>query len=226
MFNNYNILIVDNDLEIAQKIKSYLNSLGFNIVGITSCYEETSTFLSKERVDLLLIDIDINGRIDGIQCCDIIYNEYKIPSIFLTNYDDCETLFLIENSNSYGYFLKSSKKEVLKVNIMLVLSKLKKENSSVINRNINLKNEFSFCTKESILYHKQSEVNLTKQQRDLIHILSKYKGNNISYEMIFDYVWRDKRFCINKIRGSVFRLKKKIPTLQISNYQEIGYKIE
>lgn len=143
---HYKILIVDNDLTIANHIKTYLINSGFNVLAITSNHKDTINFLENQKADILLMDIDINGAIDGIQCCDIVYNKYKIPSIFITAYYDKEVLFSIENSSSYGYVLKPFKNEVLKVNIMLILAKLKKNIKPIITTTkINLKNEYSFC---------------------------------------------------------------------------------
>lgn len=227
MMKSYKILIVDNDLITANHIKNYLNSYGFDVLGIVSNHKDAISFLETKRVDILLLDIAINGSIDGIQCCDIVYKKYKIPSIFITSYYDKDVLFSIENSKSYGYILKPFKNEVLRVNIMLILAKLNKNIKPIINTTkIHLQNEYSFCTNKKVLYHRNIEIDLTKKEKKVIEILTKNKNSNISYELLFNYVWDKNDFCINKIRGSIFRLKKKVPDLVLSNNQDLGYKIQ
>lgn len=224
--DHYNVLIVDTDFALAEETKIYLNNVGFNVLGITTKHEETISLLQKKNIDILLMDIDINGRIDGIESCDIIYKKYHIPSIFITSFYDEEALFMIQNSNAYGYILKPFKKEMLKVTMLLTLKKLKKDDAQSKNDKILLKNDFKFSIKNKILYRNNYEINLTKNERTLIYTLVKHKNNNISYEILFNQIWRNKRYCINKIRGAIFRLKKKLPDLLITNNYELGYKIE
>ena len=222
----YKILIVDNDKAIAEQIKNYLSTIGFEVLGITASHDDTVKFLNFTKVDIVIMDIDINGKIDGVESCNIIYQKFHIPSIFVTSFYDEEALFLIEHSNAFGYILKPFKKEVLRVTILLILEKMKQKRTVQPQEQIPLKNDFKFCTKKNTLYRNNKEINLTKNEKKLIEILVHHKNNNISYEILFNHIWKNKAYCINKIRGAIFRLKRKFPELLITNNYELGYKIE
>jgi len=224
--NYQKLLIVDNNLVAAKEIETYFKNIGFNILGVTTSHNETMQFLQTNSVDMLLMEIDINGNVDGIQSCDIIYYKYKIPSIFVTSHYNDEVLSMVESSYAYGYLLRPFQYGELRMMVRLILSKLKSQNTLKNVSKVYLQNEFSFCMQKSILYCRNIEVNLTPLEKKFIYILSKHKDSNLSYEFIFEYVWNNQVFCINKLRGSVFRIKKKIPCLMISNNQDIGYKIE
>jgi len=224
--SNYKLLIVDNNFVATKAIEVYFENLGYDILGVTTSHKETMQFLQTNIVDMLLMEIDINGSVDGIQSCDIIYYKYKIPSIFVTSHYSEDVLSMIESSYAYGYLLKPFQYGELRMMVHLILSKLKKDNITKNISKVYLQNEFSFCMQKSILYSRNIEVNLTRQERKFVFILTKYKNSNLSYEFIFEYVWENQSFCINKLRGAVFRIKKKFPYLMISNNQDIGYKIE
>ncbi len=224
---NYNLLIVDINFTYAQNLKNYLNKIGFNVLGITNNHDDTIKFLEHNPVDLILIDIDINGRIDGIESCNTIYKRFEIPSIFVTSFYDEEALLSIESSSAFGYIIKPFKNEILKVNIQLIMHRVKKKESKIIQNNkVGLKNGFKFCTDKKVLYRNNYEVNITKNEKKLIETLIKHKNNIITHEQLYLHIWENSNFCLNKIRGAIHRLKRKIPDLQITNNYELGYKIE
>ncbi|HZX09718.1 MAG TPA: response regulator, partial [Acidobacteriota bacterium] len=94
-------LIVEDEIIIALDIKFTVENLGFSISGIFSSGEESIAKVPLISPDIILMDIKLNGKIDG-RCAAIkIYNKYNIPSIFLTAYSDEKTLKRIHDDKLF-----------------------------------------------------------------------------------------------------------------------------
>jgi CheY-like chemotaxis protein len=97
------VLIVEDEIIIALDIKLTVENLGFSTSGIISSGEESIAKAPIICPDIILMDIKLSGKIDGICAAKKIYNKYNIPSIFLTAYNDKKTLSRInENMKFYS----------------------------------------------------------------------------------------------------------------------------
>ncbi|QKF82423.1 response regulator [Halarcobacter ebronensis] len=225
-----NILIVEDEMIIALDIKNTLKKNNFNVIGISNSHKQTivkinDSLNSRIDVDLILMDINISGPTDGIQSCNIIYQKYKIPIIFLSAHKEEDTLEMIKDSYAKAYFTKPIKYEELLIAIHFIINKNSKSYTKGKEK-VELKNCFSFNLEKKSLYHDNKEILLTRKEKKLIYLLCKNKNNYVSYESLFSYVWEKDIVNISKIRGSIFRIKRKVPFLEIANSKECGYKLE
>ena len=122
-----NVLIVEDEIIIAEDIASYLETLGYNVVGIVDNGTAALQKIKELVPDLILLDININGPIDGVQVASIIKQDYKIPFVFLTAFTDKETLDRVKQTDPYGYIVKPFEEKDLEVTIELALYKFKKD---------------------------------------------------------------------------------------------------
>lgn len=100
------ILVVEDENLIAMEIQDRLNTLGYNVPAVTNSGEEAIALVSKLKPDMVLMDIQLDGFIGGIEAAEEIHNQYDIPIIFLTAFSDDETLEKAKLSEPYGYILK------------------------------------------------------------------------------------------------------------------------
>ena len=100
------ILIAENERMIAVDIKNSLHRISCDIIGIVSSGEEVISKVNKEKPDLILMDITLDGAFDGIETAEIISSKYDIPVIYLANYNDRETLQRAKITEPYGYLVK------------------------------------------------------------------------------------------------------------------------
>jgi CheY-like chemotaxis protein len=85
---NSKILIVEDEIIVAEDLKQRLENLGYNIVGITAKGRDAIKKCRETRPDLILMDILLKGNIDGIKTAQIINKLFNVPFIYLTgNYD-------------------------------------------------------------------------------------------------------------------------------------------
>jgi CheY-like chemotaxis protein len=89
---NPKILIVEDENIIALDIRSMLEDLGYMVSAIASSGEESIQKASKMKPDLVLMDIKIKGRIDGVSAGKEIYKQFRIPIVYLTAYSDQATI--------------------------------------------------------------------------------------------------------------------------------------
>lgn len=100
------ILVVEDELIIAEDIRTKLAGLGYNVIGLAMTADEAEKYLSEEIPDLVMLDIMLKGERDGIDLGRIIRDHYKIPFIFLTSYSDRETVERARSVLPDGYLLK------------------------------------------------------------------------------------------------------------------------
>lgn len=100
------ILIVEDELIIAEDIRTKLVSLGYTVTGMAVAADEAEDLLKSEKPDLVMLDIMLKGERDGIDLARIIKDQYKIPFIFLTSYADKVTIERAKTVMPDGYLVK------------------------------------------------------------------------------------------------------------------------
>jgi signal transduction histidine kinase len=100
------ILIVENEAIVAVDLANKLRRLGYNISGTLWRGEDAVNLARELRPDLVLMDIRLAGRIDGIEAAEQIRAECDVPVIYLTAYSDSVTLQRAKLTEPFGYILK------------------------------------------------------------------------------------------------------------------------
>jgi len=100
------ILMVEDDAVEAIDIRLSLESLGYKILASVSTGEEAIEYVSKNKPELILMDIMLAGELDGIQTAEIIMKSFNIPIIYLTAYTEKTTLERAKLTGPYAYLLK------------------------------------------------------------------------------------------------------------------------
>ncbi|ARV08264.1 hypothetical protein BTO05_00900 [Winogradskyella sp. PC-19] len=125
MESQKNILIVEDEVLIANQIEMFLEHNGYNSVGIAVDYTRAIELLESNPVDLILLDIKINGSKDGIDIAKYVNQNLALPFLFLTSYNDVETLKSLKVLNPIGYINKPINDATLLTNIDLYFSSTK-----------------------------------------------------------------------------------------------------
>ena len=116
-----NILIVEDEAIIAHGIKIGIEKMGYSAGSIVSRGADAIRKAEKDHPDLILMDIQLKGEMDGIEAADIIQSRFGIPVIFLTAYDDNERVKRAKSALPYGYVLKPFQDRDLKIAIEMGL---------------------------------------------------------------------------------------------------------
>ncbi|ACK72927.1 response regulator receiver sensor signal transduction histidine kinase [Gloeothece citriformis PCC 7424] len=121
--SNEKILIVEDEAIVAEDIASRLERMGYIVTDIVASGEDAIISAITTPPDLVLMDIMLQGKIDGITAAEQIYTTVKRPVVYLTAYGDEDTLQRAKLSGSFGYLLKPFHERELRVTIEIALSR-------------------------------------------------------------------------------------------------------
>jgi two-component system cell cycle sensor histidine kinase/response regulator CckA len=117
------VLIAEDEGLIAEELRERLEQLGFVVAGVVASGEEAITFARHTQPDLILMDIRLKGRVDGIEAAAEIRQDLDIPVIYLTAHSDDATISRAKRTEPVGYLIKPFAEQELRVTIELGLHK-------------------------------------------------------------------------------------------------------
>lgn len=100
------ILVVEDDPMIAESLEEMLELLGHEVLRVAESGEEAVMGLMEMEPDLILLDIQLKGKMNGIEVAHLIRTKYNIPFIFTTAYADSETINKAKAEGPFGYIVK------------------------------------------------------------------------------------------------------------------------
>ncbi len=115
------ILIVEDEYIIAMEIKSKLKSLGYEVTSIAKTGMEAIEKVDSEKPDLITMDIQLKGEMDGIEAAKHIRDKSDIPIVFLSAYAEEEKIERAKLTLPSGYLLKPVQNRDLKVTIEMTM---------------------------------------------------------------------------------------------------------
>lgn len=102
------ILLVDDEQVTAMAEAARLENHGFEVETLHSGEEALQYLKFSEDIDIILMDIELNSDLDGIDTANIIQESYEIPLIFLTSHEEPELLKRVKDIGAYNYLLKDT----------------------------------------------------------------------------------------------------------------------
>ncbi len=121
------IMIVEDEAIVAEDIKHMLKSMDYQVPAVVSTANEAIQKAEETRPNLVLMDIMLKGKSDGIEAAQVIHKKWGTPIIYLTAYADEPTLQRAKLTQPYGYIIKPFEKKELKTNIEIALYKYNME---------------------------------------------------------------------------------------------------
>lgn len=120
---NTRVLVVEDEAVVALDIQSRLRRLGYAPVGRASSGREAIALAEQHLPDIILMDIRIQGSMDGIETAHMIKSRLDIPAIYLTAHTDDQTIERAKTSDPYGYLTKPFEEHELRIAIEIGLHK-------------------------------------------------------------------------------------------------------
>ena len=125
-FGKAQILIAEDDSTIAQDLKCKIENLDYEVAGITHRGEEAIVLVERLRPDLVLMDIQLAGEMDGIEAAEQI-RALGIPLIYVSGCCDSPTLQRAQRTEPYGYILKPYRASDLRISVEMSLQRHRAE---------------------------------------------------------------------------------------------------
>lgn len=121
------ILIVEDDSVSALLLKKALEKNNHDIIGIADSGEKALDILEENMADIVMMDINLAGELDGIKTTEIVNEKYDIPVVYLSASSDAETLNKVVGTNPSAYVIKPFNIRELNMVIELAIFKDRKE---------------------------------------------------------------------------------------------------
>ena len=217
-----NVVIIEDESIVAMEIAGFVQSLGYKVVATFSNAAACLALLKKKAVDLILMDIYIEGDMDGIACVAAIQSWQNIPIIYISAFSDDETLERAIKTKPSAYLVKPFNREDLRVAMKIALShsvELQRRGDVIFDE------EFSFDSKRDELLHNAQIVHLTKKELELLKLFLGTKNSVLSLYEIENEIWPDKESNENTRRALISRLRAKLNYKFIETLHSVGYKL-
>jgi CheY-like chemotaxis protein len=118
------ILIVEDEHEMAYVISRTVERLGFVVAGCEETGEKAVSAAGELRPDLVLMDINLAGKMDGIEAAGRINRMFQIPIVYVTALTDEKTLQRVARGAPSGYIVKPFRDDELRTVIDIALGTL------------------------------------------------------------------------------------------------------
>ena len=152
------LAVEDNELH-AENLRFCAEELGYTIINIVDNANDCLKILETKKPNIILLDINIKGDINGIQLADIIKNKFNIPIIFCTSLDDRITIGKAITTQPEAYLNKPIEEKPFANAVEIAIYKEK-------NKALNLQKQIEFKIKDLT-----EKYNLTSREIDLINLL-------------------------------------------------------
>lgn len=193
MTSKKNILIVEDEPIISHDIANMIVDLGYMVGGMASSTEEALSILESKPIDLILLDIVIEGDDDGIVLAEKVNQKYQIPFVFLTSNADSTTLERAKVTMPAGYIVKPFTINDLKSNCEIAL--FKASASKTIKTSVKVpEKEDSFVLKDYLFIKENSKL-IKLSISDIL-----YAEANDNYTFIYTL---DKKYLVSSTLKSI-----------------------
>lgn len=148
------ILVVEDEIVIADNICMILEDLGYELLEPAIDYEEAVETIENERPDIAILDIQLGGRKDGIDLAWKIKEDYDFPFIFLTSNADAMTVERAKKVTPPAYLVKPFNKDDLYTSVELALHNYAESQGSQRSKDEDLLIKDAIFVKDKNLFHK------------------------------------------------------------------------
>lgn len=118
------VLIVEDEMVIAKDIAYHLSQLGCGVPGVLTVGEDVLPFLEQEEVDIILMDISLRGKLDGVQTVHLLRKKYDTPVIYLTANTDDLSFEQAKATKPFAFIEKPFKAKRLLRTVELLIEKI------------------------------------------------------------------------------------------------------
>ena len=218
----YTVCLVEDEVDLASLIKTYLEKAGYNVVSFAKGSDAINYI--GNVVHIWILDIMLGDDINGYDIIKAIREKDEdVPVIFTSARDqDLDKILGLElGSDDYITKPYSSKELVLRVN--KIIKRVYKDDN---NNNILTYDTYTIDLTRRIVLQNDKEIKLTTLEFDLLVLFIKNKDKCFTREEILDEVWGKDYFGSDRVVDDlVRRVIKKLPKLNVNSIYGYGYRL-
>lgn len=207
MAKKYKVLIVEDQPITAMEIKQIVEEMNLDVIGIAKSNKTAITKFKEQIPDIVIMDIDLEGNIDGISTVEDLYKINDTAIVYLTAFNDDATIDRAIQTNPLAYEIKPFNKASLTSTIKVVLAKLNKEKKDEKEIDFDLSHGYHFNLTTQELFYENTFIKLGQQEIQLLLMLINAKGQIVSSRQIEYEIWEDNVISESSVRTLVYRLR-------------------
>ena len=215
------LLLLEDEDRLRESVKEFLEEIGFQVSAFNDGIKALESIMSN-KYDILVMDVQVPGIIGFDILKEIRKNGIQTPALIVSSLTNIKDLTTGYENGCNDYLKKPFELMELKLRVMQAL---KINNLNTTKQKIELPNNYIYDTANFKLYGQNSEVQLTKTEKDILELLIKNSGNIVSVKSFQNEVWKEDIDSSN-IRVQINNLRKKIGIDLIKNVRGLGYKID
>lgn len=226
MNTDIKIGIVEDELLIAEKIRTHLIGMGYDVCEPVSNYEDALEMIVTEKPDMLLLDINLKNKKDGIHIAEKVNQDFKLPFIFLTANSDVDTIERAKEVKPNAYLVKPYTKEELFAVIEIAFNNYSKTKSISKTPETSMLKDYIFIREQhkfiKILFN---EIVYVESRENYVLIHTKEKKSNIIRSTFSEFLSQlpEEKFCRTH-RGFVVQIDR-IENVEPTEITASGFKI-
>ena len=215
----YKICLVEDEKNLNDLIKSYLERAGYEVV---QYYNGTDALNHvTDKVDLWILDIMLGDEVSGYDIIKSIREGSNVPVIFTSARDqDLDKIIGLElGSDDYVTKPYSPKELVLRVNNIIKRTYMGQTQKIIYE-------PYEIDIDKRLVNENSKEISLTTLEFDLLLMFLQNKNKSFSRNHILQTVWGDNYFGSDRVVDDlVRRLRKKMPKLRLNTIYGYGYRL-
>ncbi|WP_312702197.1 response regulator transcription factor [Sedimentibacter sp.] len=222
----YNILIVEDDLTIANTLKSHLVKWGYNVEYVRDFKKVTEHF-NECKPHIVLLDVML-PFFNGFHWCNEIRKISKIPIMFISSASDNMNIVMAMNMGGDDFIVKPFDLNVLTAKIGALLRRaysLQEQVHEIEHKGVLLN------LNDTTLTYNDKKIELTKNDYRIMQLLMDNIGKVVSREEIMQHLWESDQFIDdNTLTVNITRLRKKLSEAGLDNFiktkKGMGYMVD
>lgn len=222
----YNILIVEDDLTIANTLKSHLVKWGYNVKYVRDFKKVTEHF-NEFKPHIVLLDVML-PFFNGFHWCNEIRKISKVPIMFISSASDNMNIVMAMNMGGDDFIVKPFDLNVLTAKIGAILRRaysLQEQVHEIEHRGVLLN------LNDTTLTYNDTKIELTKNDYRIMQLLMDNIGKVVSREEIMQHLWESDQFIDdNTLTVNITRLRKKLSEAGLDNFiktkKGMGYMVD
>ena len=206
---DYSCLIVDDEEVIAQTTCEYFNMFDVSSYYVTG-YEACLEFLEENRVSLLLLDINLDGR-SGFELCKQLRQSLDIPILFISARTSDDDILTALNIGGDDYITKPYSLNILLAKVKAILRRQEGQSGGLAAGKPGEAGPFIVLDhgRRQVLVEGKP-VDLKEMEYKLLHYLMEHQGNVVTKEELFEKVWGDSFVGEGTLSVHIRHLRRKI----------------
>ncbi|MDD3442018.1 MAG: response regulator [Sulfurimonas denitrificans] len=197
----YKVMIIEDEPLIALDLTKILEKKGFEVTGHVGNFEDAHALFHANKPDIILSDIKLEDNESGIEVIKELKKISDFSVVYLTSYGDDEIVEKALQTHPVAYITKPFKESDLSATLMLVSASIKGKNLTF---------DYYYNKETQMLFYKNEQKTLSKQESQLFHICYLSKGSFVPMHTIEYYIWGEEYVNDSTKRGLIYRLKKKL----------------